>query len=265
MLRTQAVILMSALGLSCSAYGATFDGWTLNGSAQTIDAGNTLRLTTATNGLAGSAWAPTDVSLQNDFSIAFSFKIHGGTEADGLTLTLQNANEGKSALGNGGGGLGYEGIGNSVAFIYDTWENGFKTDLAPGNNTAVGFLGNVSDPFSGNDFSHSVSVNGGSLRGAELFSWVDYSAANNELLMYLNDTPTKPATAVQNLGTAALANLFGSSNLHVGFTAGTGGSNDNHDILSVQVTTVPVPAALWLFGSALMGLWSWQRRTTSTV
>ena len=59
------------------------------------------------------------------FSTVFSFEIlsRGGLAggADGLTFTVQtNANN----VGGIGGGLGYQGIGNSVAVEFDTYDNG---------------------------------------------------------------------------------------------------------------------------------------------
>ena len=38
------------------------------------------------------------------------------------------------------------------------------------------------------------------------------------------------------------------------------GFNANFDVISMTVTSVPVPAAFWLFGSGLLGLCGWRRR-----
>jgi Bacterial lectin len=246
------ILVTVSLFVTSPAQAGVFDAWSLNGSASTVDAGNVLRLTGPFNSQAGSAWAPEKVSLSNDFSIAFSFKIHGGSGADGYTLTFHNNANGNSALGNGGGFLGYQGIDKSVAFVYDTFENGFNTDLASGHNTAIARGGDLVDPFGGLDVSRSVNVNGGNLRDTVLYSWVDYNSAGSQLDMYLADSPIKPADSMHNV--SFLPGEFGSSNLFVGFTAGTGGLTDNHDILSFSITPVPLPGALLLFGAGLTGL-----------
>ncbi len=39
--------------------------------------------------------------------------------------------------------------------------------------------------------------------------------------------------------------------------------NANFDVISMTVTSVPVPAAVWLFGSGLLGLFGWGRRRST--
>ncbi len=246
------ILVTVSLFVTSPTQAGVFDAWSLNGSATTEDSGNVLRLTGPFNSQAGSAWAPEKVSLSNDFSITFSFKIHGGSGADGFTLTFHDSANGNSALGSGGGFLGYQGIDKSVAFVYDTFDNGFMTDLTSGHNTAFALFGDLVDPFNGFNVSRGVDVNGGSLRDTVLFSWVDYSAAGSQLDMYLADSPVKPTDSLHNV--SFLPGAFGSSNLFVGFTAGTGGLTDNHDILSFSITPVPLPGALLLFGAGLTGL-----------
>ncbi len=246
------ILVTMSLFVTSPVRAGVFDAWSLNGSATTVDSGNVLRLTNASGGPPGSAWAPEKVSLSNDFSIAFSFKIHGGFGgADGYTLTFHDNANGNSALGFGGGFLGYQGIDKSVGFVYDTFDNGFKTDLAPGHNTAIAQGGDL-DPFGGLDVSRPIDVNGGSLRETVLYSWVDYNSAGSQLDMYLGDSPVKPTDSIHNV--SFLPGAFGSSNLFVGFTAGTGLFTDNHDILSFSITPVPLPGALLLFGAGLTGL-----------
>ena len=246
------ILVTMSLFVTSPTQAGVFDAWSFNGSATTVDSGNVLRLTNASGGPPGSAWAPEKVSLSNDFSIAFSFKIHGGSGADGYTLTFHNNANGNGALGNAGGFLGYQGIDKSVTFVYDTFDNGFMTDLTSGHNTAIARGGDLVDPFGGLDVSRPVDVNGGNLRDTVLYSWVDYSAAGSQLDMYLADSPVKPADSIHNM--SFLPGVFGSSNLFVGFTAGTGLFTDNHDILSFSITPVPLPGALLLFGAGLTGL-----------
>ena len=222
-----------ALALAaCAAQAGTFDAWTLTGSAQLLDGGDTLRLAEG-NYQAGSAWLSDKVSLAHDFSVSFSFKIAGGSGADGFTFTVRDSEAGTGALGNNGGGLGYEGIGNSAAFVFDTWENGQDTDRVEGPNTAPTYNGSLS-PW-GQTVGHAYA-----LRDAVLHAWVDYSAASKTYSLYLADTDVKPLTAQETLD-GSLAALGGGA--YIGFTGGTGGATDNHDILGVTVAAVPVPEA----------------------
>jgi len=121
----------------------TFSGVSVevNGSADVID--DTLRLTPAIR-TAGSAFA-TDSFLINpntSFFTTFSFRISGsdGTGgADGFAFVVQNDPDGASALGTGGGFLGYAGIDNSMAIEFDTFQNS-------GVNTEDGRAAFFNDP-----------------------------------------------------------------------------------------------------------------------
>jgi len=93
-------------------------GLTLNGNAARV--GNVLRVTPATFNQAGSAFSTTPISLAADvsFSTAFQFRFSqaGGAcqencGADGLTFVVQTNS---SNVGGLGGGIGYQGIPNSV-------------------------------------------------------------------------------------------------------------------------------------------------------
>jgi hypothetical protein len=107
----------------------------LNGSAQFN--GDSLSLTTTTGyHLAGSAWYPAPVNIQA-FSTDFSFQLTNPTTTcpgDGFAFVIQN--DGWSALGPSGGGLGYgpdkitnptsdpnTPITKSVAIKFDLYDN----------------------------------------------------------------------------------------------------------------------------------------------
>jgi len=244
------------------AQAGTFTGWHLNGNASLLDNDDTLRIVPLGSFRVGSAWALTQLSLLEDFSVAFSFRIGGGSGADGFTLTFQSNDDGSTTLGSNGGFLGYQGIERSVAFIYDTFDNGFDTDRAPGDNTSVIADGDLANGWGGNTVGTVIAddTNGGSLRDAVLYSWIDYDASLGRFDMFLNDVATKPGSPVENIASDWSLRLGDS--VFVGFTAGTGSLDDNHDILSFSVTTspVPLPGAAWLLGSGVLGLAGLARR-----
>src|SRR6185369_8688507 len=70
---------------------------------------------------AGSVFSTSRVNAVN-FSTQFSFQTTaGGATADGFTFTLQNS--AATALGSGGGDLGYASIAKSVANKFDLYNN----------------------------------------------------------------------------------------------------------------------------------------------
>ena len=251
------MLMLAAFPLLAQA--GTFTGWQTNGNAALLDDDGVLRLTGTTQFEVGSAWAPQPLSLLGNFSLAFSFRIDGGSGADGLTLTFQHDQDGAGALGVAGGDLGYQGIGPSVAFIYDTFDNDFDTDRKAGHNTAVAMDGDLESGWGGLDVSHPVEFASG-LRESVLFSWIDYDVASGQFAMYLNDIDVKPGSPVENIGSDWPSRL--GNEVLVGFTAATGALTDNHDILSfsVNVAPVPLPPAAWLLASGLAGLGALRRR-----
>ena len=75
--------------------------------------GSRLRLTDGGFGEAASAFTTSSVDA-SQFVTSFSFQL-SNPNADGFTFTLQANDPGQ--LGAGGGGLGYQGIGNSICGI----------------------------------------------------------------------------------------------------------------------------------------------------
>ncbi|AUC79304.1 hypothetical protein CW736_07860 [Nonlabens sp. MB-3u-79] len=82
------------------------------------------QITPNLNGQSGAIWSPDRINMLGDFII--EFRIYLGTNdvngADGLTFVLKN--NPTPIIGALGGGMGYEGIPNSFAVEFDTWQNG---------------------------------------------------------------------------------------------------------------------------------------------
>ncbi len=130
------------IGVLCAFLPATLMAqYTTNGTATSLGS-DCFRLTNATATQNGSVWANTPISLNNSFDIKGQIFLgcsNGG--ADGMTFTLQTT--GTTTTGGNGGGLGYQGITNSVAVEFDTYQN--ATPQA--------------DPF----FDHLALISGGSV------------------------------------------------------------------------------------------------------
>lgn len=237
---------------------------TLNGTAAGLNpnSDNRLRLTNSTR-QSSSAFSTDAITLGGDvsFSTAFSFNISNpvgisdsdGQGADGITFTLQTN---KNTAGGAGGGIGYQGITNSLGIEFDTWNNGAWDDHS-GNHVGINLGGNI-------DSVMQTSIGTRMNNGEDWFAWVDYNGLSDLLEVRLNTQDLRPTDALLSYS-VDLAGALNSNLAFVGFTSGTGSAGGQHDILNWQFNsrfepigsvgqtgTVPAPApiALMLAGLA---------------
>jgi hypothetical protein len=99
-----------------STAAAVPTGWTLNGS--TTSTGGTVQLTAAAAEQTGTAMYGTALPTAH-LDANFTIQIGGGTGADGLAfMLLDSTKAAPTAIGAGGGGLGFSGLsGVAVAFV----------------------------------------------------------------------------------------------------------------------------------------------------
>lgn len=208
-------------------YAAGFNavGMTTNGSTEVP--GTALQLTDGGTLEAASAFYATPQNIQSftsDFTFQLVNPLAGGyfpptnPIADGITLTIQNA--GAYALGSLGGGLGYTGIGQSVALKFDLYNNagegsnstGLYINGAAPTVPAVDLTGTGIDLHSGNPIAAHITYDGTNLHltltdTITLASWSHSFAINI------------PATV-------------GGNTAYIGFTGGTGRDTAIQQILS---------------------------------
>jgi hypothetical protein len=204
------------------AYATGFPGataLTLNGATVTTTSPGTLLLTDGGGSEGRSAWAASPVNVQN-FATDFSFQITpaGGGTADGLTFTLQDA--GLAAVGQAGGGLGYAGIGTSVAVKFDLYNN------AGEGVDSTGFYINGASPMTPSlDLTAAgVDLHSGDVMHAHL------AYDGTTLVLTLTDTVTGASfTASQAINIPA---TVGANTAYAGFTAGTGGLTAVQQVLT---------------------------------
>jgi hypothetical protein len=238
---------------------------TLNGSAAQ-GPGNVLRVTPASLDQAGSAWFTTLQPVKGGFSTAFTFQIGGASadsigNADGFAFVIQTM--GTSALGPDGCSMGFggnrfcqgpgAGITNSVAVEFDTFNNGIPDDNN-GNHVAIlscpGMAANTTDLTAGctvanvnlpaslaDNNVHSVAI---TYKPATATGCEGGCPATLDVILDNKDLFGPKAFDLSTLGLIG-ANL---DSAYVGFTAATGGGDDNQDILSWTLTPQAQSASL---------------------
>jgi len=231
----------------------------LNGSAATLNP-NSNGVLSLTDDLwqSGSAFYKDPLFLQNEssFSAAFQFQItdpqgisdQDGQGADGLTFVMQASS---SLTGGLGGFIGYNGIPNSIAVEFDTWNNA-HLDQNNGNHIGIDVDGSV---YSIEQTAISERMN----NGAVWTAWIDYDGLNDIMEARISQTTERPELATVT-ASIDLLDTLDTSEVYIGFTSGTGAAGGDHDILSFQfnsdyspITTITVnePNSSYLFGFML--------------
>src|SRR5262249_35199018 len=199
-----------------------------NGSAQ-FTTENLLRLNN-NFGQAGSALELQRVGIRG-FTTSFQVRLHEGTQpnpADGFTFTIE-ANS-PTALGGGGGALGYQGIPNSVAIKFDVFDNQGET----ANSTGLFFNGDFPAlPQTAGEVNIALDPANVNLRSQSVKTiTLTYNGTT------LTETIHDPTPGQTNNGdfsttyTVDIAGKVGADTAFAGFTGGTGGLFSFQDVLN---------------------------------
>ena len=191
--------------------------------------GSTLTLTNDNIGEYGSWFSKNTYSIDS-FTASFDYQASG--LADGMAFILQDDPRGSSALGtnfagNGGSGLGYDGISPSAAVEFNIWHGhvqgtNFATDGSTGNYNSTGSVA-----FWNGDEIHVLLTYNGSVL--------------TETLTDLVNGATYSASYTVNL-----AQVLGSDIAYVGFSGGTGvyASTQTISNFTFEPGTVSSPAGV---------------------
>jgi murein DD-endopeptidase MepM/ murein hydrolase activator NlpD len=213
--------------------GFTSSGLTLNGGAAI--SGTRLRLTDGGTAEARSAFFSTLINVQS-FITDFKFQ-QTSANADGFTFTIQGNSP--SALGAGGGSLGYGpnsssgGIGKSVAVKFDLYSN-----AGEGPNSTGLYTNGSSPTLPAIDMTGSgINLHSGHAMSAHL------AYDGTTLTLLITDTSTN--ASFRTSFSVNIPSIVGGNSAYVGFTGGTGGVTATQDILTWRYNAVPVAAFTW--------------------
>jgi predicted lipoprotein with Yx(FWY)xxD motif len=195
-------------------------GWTLNGSARMT--GTTLRLTPASNGKAGSAvyYQPLP---SNGLHVTFTAHIGGGSGADGLTFAMLDAAKATTAsLGAGADKLGFGGLAG-VAVALDTFPSQSVGIVTGQTSSALVYAAKTTKVPNLRSGTHVIGV---TVTGSKIAVTIDGKSA-------VTASVSMPATVL------------------AGFTGGTGGLSDDHDVSGVTIHSgavkLPPPGGGWSY------------------
>src|SRR5690242_13887437 len=206
--------------------GFTSSGLTLNGGA--VINGTRLRVTDGGTAEARSAFFSTAVNVQS-FITDFTFLLTTAN-ADGFSFTIQG--NAPTALGLGGGGLGYQGIGNSVAVKFDLYSN-----AGEGNNSTGLYVDGAAPTVPAINLSGGVNLHSGHVMSAHI------AYDGTTLTLIVTDTSTK--ASFRTRFSVNIPGTVGSTSAYVGFTGGTGGLTATQEVLTWRYNAVPVSPFAW--------------------
>jgi serine/threonine protein kinase len=197
-------------------HGFIAEGMVFNGGAAL--AGKTLRLTDGGNQARSAFYSlPLDVRA---FTTRFRFRISPGNTADGFTFCIQGINPRR--VGAAAGGLGYEGVGLSVALKFDLWNN-----RGEGNNSTGLFTGGLG-PY---DFeSVDLTPSGIDLHSGRTYE-VELVYDGRTLNATIRDV-AEPAKRFRQRFPVDIPAEVQDTMAYVGFTGGSGGLGAVQDIVN---------------------------------
>ena len=196
---------IAGFGIDTSGVAGVNPTWTVNNSgnnAATPVSNNVLTLTDGNTSETRSAWANATVSINTPFTVSFVYKANGG--ADGTVFVLQNS--GTSALGGGGGSLGYLGLSPSVGIGFDIYHQNldfFENGNPP--TMSINDPGGI-NPASGDPIQVTLAYDGSGSIGVSLL-----------------DVGNGNAYSTTDVLSSSIASLLGSNTSYMGFTGASGG------------------------------------------
>ena len=211
-------------------------GWQLNGTTPPIFDANGIQLTAGLGNTARSAFLTTKQNIAS-FNVSYIYQDISGTGgADGVTFCIQN--QAPTALGGGGGSLGYSTITPSVALAFNIYASNTRgIALFTGGTVTTPFLPILPVDVGNNTDKILVNLN-----------------YNGSVLNAVYKDLTTAATYTTNL-TVNIPGIIGSSTAYVGFTGADGGTASTQEISWQTPLAQPIPFHSQRVGNNLVFSW----------
>jgi len=215
--KIKSLLALTFFLLSCTPYLFAQFNPSLIGDA-VAQGSDCFRVTPNLNGQSGAIWSPDRINMLGNFII--EFRIFLGTNdangADGLTFVMKNSPV--PLIGGLGGGMGYQGIPNSFAVEFDTWQN--TSD--PSFDHIAMVSGGVNDHSSPQNLAGPVAASATSINvedGQEHDVRIEWNGASQMMKVYFDCDE-------RLIYTGDLINqvFAGSVFSYFGFTGSTGGA-----------------------------------------
>jgi fibronectin-binding autotransporter adhesin len=202
----------AVLGVAAAAlagFGGSGAGWQLNTVTGALPSVGNDVLTITDNGgsEARSAFYAAKFPIANSFTAGFTYTVGGNKAADGMAFVVQN--NAATAVGLGGGGLGYQGMANSAALEFNLYTGAGPVGIAYHVNGVIG------------QYTSTAPVNLAS--GNPILVRIVYDSAAQTLTAVLTELGPGNARTFVYTG-VNLAATVGGTTAYIGFTGGTGGA-----------------------------------------
>jgi len=212
-------IFLGSLLVFLTSVPLSGQNFVVNGSASYLG-GDCYQLTPDSPGQSGSFFSQNPIDLTQPFyeEATFSFGCKDANGADGIVFILATTN---TALGVGGGGLGYEGITPSIAIEMDDYFNGNYADPTS-DHMAVVSMGSVNH---GASTSLVAPININNIEDCMDHCFViSWDPIAMRLTAALDDNSIAYSGNI-------IANIFsGNSLVYYGFSSGTGSLSNLHTV-----------------------------------
>ena len=204
----------------------------INGSATDLGNGE-YQLTPASGGKVGTVWSDQKVSLNDAFEV--ELELYFGTSdggADGITFSLQPKS---NTVGVSGGGLGISGITPSLITEFDTYRNGGYGDPSYDH---IAITKNTVNHKSSDNLVAPIQIIDGQ-NNVEDGAWYNFKAtwepATQLFQVYMNG-------ALRTFYQGDIVNTIfnGDPDVYWGFTASTGGRNNDQRVRLINTTFIDV-------------------------
>lgn len=196
--------------------------YTVNGNAVQNNC-HCYTLTAAQNNQSGSVWNNFKIDLTQPFDFTFDVQLGcvDGNGADGIAFILQPIS---TAVGTGGGGMGFAGVTPSVGVTLDTYQNSSPDNDPFYDHIAIQTNGVGNHAIAANNLAGPIQISSLS-DNVEDCNWhqlrVRWDAANKTYEAYFDGVLR--VSAVKDL----VLDIFGGNPLvYWGFTGATGGLNN---------------------------------------